>query len=482
MMKKTQNRKKAKLLIWCAAFLFVLQNHNQVLAAEPVSFCYCNGEYYRFDQDYPFSSNATAGVGAEHLSKKVGFSNCASFKEELGSEEDCAVYQCTIGTSGLNQVLQNCKPFSLLWTDELYAKRGIPIQVPIGGSKKISISAGSANTSAGKIIITPAESYDKLKVISSDDGKAELQFTVPVGTADGGSFTTKVVATIVDTGEKIDRDIFWVASSETSLRWTDNLGKPIKVVIERGTTTTLTISAKGDDELEPVIFSLKEKYQGVTILQKTTQSIGLEIYGSLQPGLPSKNTIILMAKFKDEPAQERQVEATFFVNCAERIKTGRCNDDTNQENCKKLCAPNGDKDYCYYLSRNKCVDIANVTITPQDKVNWFSETNYAAPEGYSGPLPPCAFSGTCRKVNQLVELAVNAANWVFGIMGSVAFLFFVYGGFMMIFSMGVSDRVTTGKNIIIYAVIGMVISLTAYMLINFLLNSLGVTNIFRVIK
>ena len=104
------------------------------------------------------------------------------------------------------------------------------------------------------------------------------------------------------------------------------------------------------------------------------------------------------------------------------------------------------------------------------------------PKDYSGPLPPCAFSGTCRKVNQLVELAVNVANWAFGIMGSVAFLFFVYGGFMMIFSMGVAERVATGKNIIVYAIIGMVISLTAYMLINFLLNSLGVTNIFRVIK
>ncbi|HOX60755.1 MAG TPA: pilin [Candidatus Magasanikbacteria bacterium] len=168
-----------------------------------------------------------------------------------------------------------------------------------------------------------------------------------------------------------------------------------------------------------------------------------------------------------------------FVNCESRIKNLRCNDDSNQQVCKDTCEANK---ACAYAMRERCVDVANVEVTPQDKVNWYSETNYGKPEGYSGFLPDCAFSGTCRKVNQLVSVVINAADWVFGIMGSVAFLFFIYGGFMMIFSLGTAERVTQGKNILVYAVIGMVVSLTAFMLVNFLLNSLGVESVFRVIK
>lgn len=115
---------------------------------------------------------------------------------------------------------------------------------------------------------------------------------------------------------------------------------------------------------------------------------------------------------------------------------------------------------------------------------WIKE-HYQPPAGYAdrgGVIPDCAFSGTCENVNDLLQLGINIGKYVFSIIGSVAFLAFVYGGFTIVFSFGSAEKVKKGTEVLIAAVTGMAIAFGAYMLINFILDALNVTTEFRGIK
>lgn len=101
------------------------------------------------------------------------------------------------------------------------------------------------------------------------------------------------------------------------------------------------------------------------------------------------------------------------------------------------------------------------------------------PEGYNGPLPDCAFDGSCRNVNDVLELMVNWGQRIFGLIGSFALVMFVYGGFVMILSAGNAEKVKQGRDILTAAVIGLVIAFSAYLLIDFILDALNVSNEFR---
>lgn len=120
------------------------------------------------------------------------------------------------------------------------------------------------------------------------------------------------------------------------------------------------------------------------------------------------------------------------------------------------------------------------TSTPVDAItSEYLVGRYKVPEGYKGPIPDCAFSGTCRSTSDLVILLINIAKFLFSLIGVVAFAAFIYGGFMMIFSFGNSEKVGQGKDAMVAAVVGLVIAFGAYLIINFILNALGVASDFK---
>ena len=88
---------------------------------------------------------------------------------------------------------------------------------------------------------------------------------------------------------------------------------------------------------------------------------------------------------------------------------------------------------------------------------------------------PANYSGNCGNytIDDFVVLAVTIAKWILGIVGAVALLFLVYGGFTLILSGGNEDRVRQGKEILTGAIIGLVIVFTAYLIIQFTLTLLG---------
>ncbi len=112
----------------------------------------------------------------------------------------------------------------------------------------------------------------------------------------------------------------------------------------------------------------------------------------------------------------------------------------------------------------------------------YYEELYPTPKGYrkaGGALPDCAFSGTCRNVNDLLQLIINFGAGMFAIIGSFAFAFFVYGGFTIVTSFGNAERVKKGRDMMVAAVVGMVISLSAFLLVDFMLDALGVVDTFK---
>jgi hypothetical protein len=61
---------------------------------------------------------------------------------------------------------------------------------------------------------------------------------------------------------------------------------------------------------------------------------------------------------------------------------------------------------------------------------------------------------------------------ILGIVGSLALLMFIYGGFLWIMSAGNEERVTQGKKIIIYSTVGLAVIFFSYILVTFVIGAL----------
>jgi hypothetical protein len=64
-------------------------------------------------------------------------------------------------------------------------------------------------------------------------------------------------------------------------------------------------------------------------------------------------------------------------------------------------------------------------------------------------------------------------NSVLGIVGSLALVMFVYGGLIWMTSSGSSEQVKKGRDILIWAAIGLVIIFSAYGLVRFVIVGVG---------
>jgi hypothetical protein len=87
----------------------------------------------------------------------------------------------------------------------------------------------------------------------------------------------------------------------------------------------------------------------------------------------------------------------------------------------------------------------------------------------------CLKSGTCS-VNDFVLLLIAATKFFLGFSGSLALLFFVYGGIMFLISAGNQERVSKGKQILIGSTIGLIIVFSSYTIIGFVLGAMGIAD------
>jgi len=77
-------------------------------------------------------------------------------------------------------------------------------------------------------------------------------------------------------------------------------------------------------------------------------------------------------------------------------------------------------------------------------------------------------------LDDIVMIAVRASRWILGIVGSLALLMFVYGGFMFLISSGSSDKISKAKAIIVAAMVGLIIVFSSYLIIQFVLKTIGI--------
>lgn len=63
---------------------------------------------------------------------------------------------------------------------------------------------------------------------------------------------------------------------------------------------------------------------------------------------------------------------------------------------------------------------------------------------------------------------------ILGIVGSLALLMFIWGGFQWMTAAGNAEKVEKGKQILVWATIGLIVIFTSYALVKFVFTSLGV--------
>lgn len=70
--------------------------------------------------------------------------------------------------------------------------------------------------------------------------------------------------------------------------------------------------------------------------------------------------------------------------------------------------------------------------------------------------------------NDILKVGINITKILLGIIGSVALLMFIISGIKMIFSAGNEQQISSARNIMVQTVIGILIALGAYLIINFI--------------
>ncbi|HEX6416030.1 MAG TPA: hypothetical protein VFZ62_00715 [Candidatus Saccharimonadales bacterium] len=84
---------------------------------------------------------------------------------------------------------------------------------------------------------------------------------------------------------------------------------------------------------------------------------------------------------------------------------------------------------------------------------------------------------SARGIDQAVDLFgasgifTTVTNVLLFIVGAISVIMVVIGGLRYVLSGGNSSNITTAKNTILYAIVGLIVSLLAYALVNFVITS-----------
>jgi len=120
--------------------------------------------------------------------------------------------------------------------------------------------------------------------------------------------------------------------------------------------------------------------------------------------------------------------------------------------CQITCASNGGFDSCE-------VDPPSLgTVTPKPP-----DVSQVTPQVLPNPLG-------ITDVNTLIARLIN---FVLSLVGSVSLLMFVYGGLTWMTSAGSPDKIKKGRDIIVWAIIGLAIVFTSYILVKFVIVGLA---------
>ena len=87
----------------------------------------------------------------------------------------------------------------------------------------------------------------------------------------------------------------------------------------------------------------------------------------------------------------------------------------------------------------------------------------------SGMNATSAGISTPKDANVVIK---NVTNTMFFIIGAVSVIMLIYGGIRYTTSGGNANSVTAAKNTVIYSIVGLVISILAYAIVNFVVTNI----------
>ncbi|MFC1810820.1 PKD domain-containing protein [Patescibacteria group bacterium] len=92
-----------------------------------------------------------------------------------------------------------------------------------------------------------------------------------------------------------------------------------------------------------------------------------------------------------------------------------------------------------------------------------------------GLQPPSAegYDPTLTQQTNLRDFVVNAVNFVLGFLGLAAIIMIIYGGFMYLTAAGAEEKTTKGRKSVTYAIVGIVIILISFALVNTVIKGIG---------
>ena len=93
--------------------------------------------------------------------------------------------------------------------------------------------------------------------------------------------------------------------------------------------------------------------------------------------------------------------------------------------------------------------------------------------GSGGTWSGTTCTNTASGGGTLEGLFKNIVNTLLYVIGAVSVIMIVIGGFRYVVSGGDSSSVTGAKNTILYAVVGLVIAVAAYAIVNFVVTNVG---------
>ena len=67
----------------------------------------------------------------------------------------------------------------------------------------------------------------------------------------------------------------------------------------------------------------------------------------------------------------------------------------------------------------------------------------------------------------------NVLSWVFGLIGVASVIMIIYSGVQMTASAGDAGAVTRAKNTMVYAIVGLVVSILAFGIVQFVMKEVG---------
>lgn len=82
------------------------------------------------------------------------------------------------------------------------------------------------------------------------------------------------------------------------------------------------------------------------------------------------------------------------------------------------------------------------------------------------PKKPPLYESPEGLQQMIVNIVNNVINWGLGIVGVLAVVFIIYGAFRIVSAAGNEEQVKTGRTIITYAIVGLIVVILSWVIVN----------------